>query len=150
MNIHYIGEDENVNGQAFQSLTAQAKLATNATLKTPNVQPGQLDILMIPGPPPGLKMSAETSHFVQQHAGHGTIILTICTGCFVAAQAGILDGLNASGPRALVPSLRKGYPKVVWDDKHRWVKSVSNHGKGEIWSSGMFDLLMIVHGDLWH
>lgn len=124
---------------SLQSLTAQAAIRTNADLKSLAVQPGNIDILFIPGPDPKHKHNGETLKFVNDHAQHGTTILVVCTGCFVAAEAGILNGRSASGPRALVPNLRKSYPAVTWDDKRRFVKDVvtrENRTIQELWTSG--------------
>lgn len=131
----------------FQSLTAQAKIKTTATLIDPEVQPGQIDVVLIPGPDPAHVHERGTLDFVRTHADHGTTVLVVCTGCYVAAEAGILDGLSASGPRALVPSLRKKYPAVTWDDQRRFVKNVPKKGalaRGEVWTSGMHVLVSVM------
>ncbi|KAF7887217.1 uncharacterized protein EAF02_003864 [Botrytis sinoallii] len=46
------------------------------------------------------------------------------------AQCGILKGLSASGPRALIPRLKKEFSDTKWVDDRRWVVD------GNIWSSG--------------
>jgi putative intracellular protease/amidase len=153
--IWYIGNTSNVGNQGSDlgsedikspdetglvRLTAQAKIKTNATLLDPDVQPGSIDILLIPGPDPGQVHEKSTLDFVKSHAKHGTTILIVCTGCFVAAEAGILNRRSASGPRALVPSLRKKYTAVDWDDQRRFVKDIT--GPGEVWSSGKLILLV--------
>jgi transcriptional regulator GlxA family with amidase domain len=120
-------------------LTAQARIKTTATLQNDAVQPGRIDILFIPGPDPASVHPQQTLQFVRGHADHGTTILTVCTGCFIAAEAGILNERRASAPRALVPGLRTKYPAVTWDDKKRFVKDVMSRDSGkshEIWSSG--------------
>lgn len=127
-------------------LTAQAKIKTTARLQDDTVQPGQIDILFIPGPDPAAEHEQQTLQFVREHAEHGTTILTVCTGCFIAAEAGILNQRSASGPRALVPSLRTKYPAVTWDDKRRFVKDVQTRKSGkshEIWSSGKWTRSLI-------
>lgn len=144
MKLSYIGQphqetEEADPGYRIQKLTAQAKIVVESTTEDSHVQPGQLDVLFIPGPPPDQKHGQQTLGFVRAHAAYGTTILTVCTGCYVAAQAGILDGRKASGPRALVSGLQRDYPKVSWDDNRRFVKDVKSDGKtsrGEIWSSG--------------
>lgn len=153
--IHYVGKQVMKQGSttaledrttkmfpesSLQAITAQAKIRTTATLADEKVQAGNIDVLLIPGPDPAHVHEQETLEFVRSHAEHGTTVLVVCTGCFVAAEAGILAGLTASGPRALVPNLRKKYPAVTWDDKRRFVKNVPRRDSrvtGEIWSSGM-------------
>ena len=139
--IWYIGQSSGSEENKFQNLTAQAAIRTTATLQEDGVQPGSIDILFIPGPDPRQKHEQETLDFVKAHAQHGTTILVVCTGCFIAAEAGILDNRSASGPRALVPNLRKKYTAVRWDDKRRYVKDVvSRDGEAqqELWTSGMY------------
>ena len=46
-------------------------------------------------------------------------------------QSGILTGKSASGPRALIPDLKKKFPTVKWVADKRWVTD------GNIWTSGM-------------
>ena len=76
--------------------------------------------------------------FVRAHAnwkgkdGERTDVLSVCTGCFLLGQSGVLKGRNASGPRAIVPMLRKKFPETNWIDDKRWVRD------GNIWSSGKF------------
>ncbi|KAK3717444.1 hypothetical protein LTR37_005834 [Vermiconidia calcicola] len=123
----------------LRGLTAQAYIKAEYSVTSPSVQPGQLDIVMIPGPEPGQQQSKQTLDFVRQHAKYGTTILVVCTGCYVAAQAGILDGRKASAPRALLPQLRKEFSLVKWDDQRRFVKdssTVSGQSEGELWTSG--------------
>ncbi len=129
---------EQINNN-LRGLTAQAYIKAEYSVTSPSVQPGQLDIVMIPGPPPGQQQSKQTLDFVRRHGKYGTTILVVCTGCYVAAQAGILDGRKASAPRALVPQLRKEFSLVKWDDQRRFVKdssTVSGQSEGELWTSG--------------
>ena len=89
-----------------------------------------LDILMIPGPDPfAYKPTDAINGFIKGHFESGTDVLVICTSMYAAAPAGIMKGRRATGPRALVPDLKKKFPDVVWEDK-RWVSD------GNLWSSG--------------
>ncbi|PVH99910.1 ThiJ/PfpI family protein [Periconia macrospinosa] len=109
--------------------TARLGLQINATLTDPKVAPGSLDILMIPGPPPGLKPEQEVLDFVRAHVEKGVELLTICSGVYVAAYAGVLDGKRATGTRGIQDHLDKEFPKVHWQDA-RYVRD------GKVWSSG--------------
>ena len=122
------------------SLTASAVLRISKTTDDVEVQPGKLDIILVPGPDPSTNFEEEPLAFLRAHAewkgenGERTDILCVCTGCFLLAQSGIMQGKSASGPRALVPRLRKEFPDTKWVDDRRWAVD------GSIWSSGMFSV----------
>lgn len=59
--------------------------------------------------------------------------MSVCTGIFVLASSGVLEGKEATGPRALVGELRGKWPGVRWVER-RWCRG----GGGRVWSSGMF------------
>jgi transcriptional regulator GlxA family with amidase domain len=82
-----------------------------------------LDILVIPG-------GYGTDQVVQNPGllewitrQHETAVLTtsVCTGAFVLAQAGLLDGKRATTHWATIESLRKSYPAIVTLDDERVV-----------------------------
>lgn len=90
-----------------------------------------LDILLIPGPDPwAYEPSEAVDGFIRGHFESGTDVLTVCTGAYPAAYAGIFNGRKVTAPRALVPELRKKFPEAKWEDK-RWVSD------GNLWSGGM-------------
>ncbi|KAF7944533.1 uncharacterized protein EAE97_005166 [Botrytis byssoidea] len=101
-------------------LTANAMLRISKTTIDNEVQPGMLDIVMVPGPDPRTVLDQDTRTFLKSHAewrgenGEKVDILSICTGIFLVAQSGILKGLSASGPRALIPRLKKEFPDTKW------------------------------------
>ena len=100
--------------------------------------------MLVPGPDPAMVFSEETLRFLRQHYewkgndGRKTDILSVCTGCLLLGQSGILNGKNASGPRAIVPKLQKMFPDTKWVGDKRWVKD------GNIWTSGGFDSFVII------
>lgn len=109
--------------------TARLGLAIDAGLDDTSVAPGKLDILMIPGPPPGMRPEEEVLQFVRAHVESGVDLLTICSGVFVAGYAGVLDGKRATGTRGVQDMLEKDFPRVKWEDK-RYIND------GKIWTSG--------------
>jgi len=131
--IHYISIPP--SGPHIE-LTASAFLRVSKTVLDEEVQPGMLDVLLVPGPDPALIFDEEVLEFVRGHTawkgvdGKRTDVLSVCTGCFVLAQSGVLKGKVASGPRAIVPALKKKFPDTKWVDDKRWVHD------GNIWSSG--------------
>ncbi|KAH7417164.1 PfpI endopeptidase-like protein [Cadophora sp. MPI-SDFR-AT-0126] len=131
--IHYIALPET---GTHVELTASAFLKVSKTIRDPEVQPGELNIILIPGPDPATIFGEDVLDFVRAHAawrgedGECIDILCICTGIYMLGQSGILKGKSASGPRALVPALKKKFPDVKWVDDKRWVTD------GNIWTSG--------------
>jgi len=131
--IYYISMPE--SGTHIE-LTAKAILEISKTTKDKEVQPGMLDILLVPGPSPATIFDAKVLDFVSGHAawrrsdGRSADILSVCTGCIILGQSEILKGKNASGPRGRMPKLRKDFPDTAWVDDKRWVK------EGSIWTSG--------------
>lgn len=119
-------------------LTASAFLRVSKTITDKEVQPGMLDIMMVPGPDPRIVSDEDTRAFLRSHAnwrgenGEKTDILSVCTGIFLMAQSGVLKGLSASGTRALIPRLKKEFSDTNWIDDRRWVVD------GNIWSSGKY------------
>ncbi|RMZ83945.1 hypothetical protein DV737_g1372, partial [Chaetothyriales sp. CBS 132003] len=116
------------------STTGKLNFQLTADITSSSVAPGTLDILVIPGPDPAARPSPAMTEFIRSHANADTTdILVICTGSFLAAHTGVLDGKTATGPRPLVEShLKKFFPKVNWTDDRRWVVDES----GKLWTSG--------------
>jgi hypothetical protein len=63
--IHYIAMPD--TGTHIE-LTANAFLRASKTIKDPDVQPGMLDIVLIPGPDPSKIFEEEVLQFVRAHA----------------------------------------------------------------------------------
>lgn len=116
------------------SLTSNTTLHPTASLTSPAVQPGQLDVLLIPGPDPSSIPSSETQSFIRAHAAIPTCdILTICTGIFPAGHSGILKDRTCTGPRGLLSKLRSDFPGAKFQEK-RWTRD------GNLWTSGLTTL----------
>jgi hypothetical protein len=115
-------------------LTSSARLVCTHHLSDPAVQPGQLDIVLVPGPDPatnydGLK---DATDWLAAHAARPeTDILSVCTGIYLCGAAGLLKGKKACGPRGLQGDLAKRFEGVQWlGEELRWVRD------GNLWSSG--------------
>ncbi|KAH6638387.1 ThiJ/PfpI family protein [Boeremia exigua] len=102
-------------------------LAATHTIYDSEVAPGNLDILLIPGTDPSAVLDEAILAFVRSHVADGVDLLAICTGVFVAAQAGVLNDRIATGPRGMLDRLSRAFPKVKWQDK-RYVTD------GNIWT----------------
>ncbi|KAF4314494.1 ThiJ/PfpI [Botryosphaeria dothidea] len=128
MKVSYIHE----GGEGLFPLTGQVKIAVTHSLTTAP----PLDILVIPGPPPKDVANPAVDEFIQSTVAHGTTILSICTGVFPLAAAGVLEGRTATAPVGLLPMLRAAHPNVKWESARRFEKSAGGDGKSEIWTSG--------------
>ena len=82
--------------------TANVGLHVDCGLGNERVRPGRLDVLFIPGPPPGMHIPREVCEFVRRHVEAGVDLLTVCSGVFVAAASGVLDGRMATGTRGVM------------------------------------------------
>lgn len=109
--------------------TSSAGLRVNASLDDAGSAPGRLDILLVPGPDPATIYSEDVKRFLKAHAENKTAVMSVCTGIFPMACAGVVKGKKATGPRALLPELWRKFPETQWEDR-RWVHD------GNVWTSG--------------
>ncbi|KAF4975413.1 hypothetical protein FZEAL_7792 [Fusarium zealandicum] len=112
--------------------TAGLTVRATHTWEDKAVAPGQLDIVVVPGPDPTSTFEEGATEWLRkQYHTKGVDVLCICTGVFLCGAAGILEGKNVSGPRGLQDELAKRFPGVkLVGDKYRWVQD------GNFWSSG--------------
>ncbi|KAH7328396.1 ThiJ/PfpI family protein [Stachybotrys elegans] len=98
----------------------------------PEVAPGKLDIVLVPGPDPKDQFEKPALDWLKaQSEAEGVDVLSVCTGIYICAAAGIVDGKLVSGPRGLQDDLVKKFPGIqLVGDNHRWVQD------GNFWSSG--------------
>ncbi|KAL1841600.1 hypothetical protein VTJ49DRAFT_6910 [Mycothermus thermophilus] len=131
MQISYIST---LQPGSFIPLTAQVKVPCTHHFSDPAVAPGQLDVILVPGPDPALDFSAfkDATSWLAAHAARPeTDILSICTGILIVGEAGILKGKKACGPRGMQDELTKRFEGVKWvGEELRWVRD------GNVWSSG--------------
>lgn len=128
--IHYIGSVK--AGETIKLTSNETIVATNR-FSDPEVAPGKLDIILVPGPDPTTKFPEDSIAWLRaQGDTPGVDILSVCTGIFICGQAGLLRGKNVCGPRALQDMIRaKGFgEKALLGDKYRWIQD------GNFWSSG--------------
>lgn len=126
VSIYYIAPNKTI------PFTAELSALASHDLSHPDVQPGKLDVLLVPGPDPHATWDEPTLEFVRGHSREeGTDILSVCTGISICAAAGITDGKTVCGPRGIQDELKKKYPQTKFvGEKYRWIQD------GNFWSCG--------------
>ncbi|RYP50165.1 hypothetical protein DL768_004282 [Monosporascus sp. mg162] len=121
MEIHWVSE----TGEAPARLTSGINLIpTDSYESCP-----PLDIVLIGAQPNLDKHSEADLAFIRKSFADCSAFITICGGVMAPMQAGILQGKSATGPRIMLPMLRRTNPGVDWQEK-RWVRD------GKLWTSG--------------
>ncbi|KAL7628678.1 hypothetical protein AAE478_000193 [Parahypoxylon ruwenzoriense] len=129
--VSYIGT---VRAGGHIKVTSNERIVATHHYSDPEVAPGKLDIVLIPGPDPfaGFDKGAVQWLAAQGARTNDVDILSVCTGIFLVGEAGLLKGRTACGPRGVQGLIKaKGYgEKELVGDKYRWVQD------GNLWSSG--------------
>ena len=91
---------------------------------------GEIDTLLVPGVLPGkVHLSPELLDWFRGHASKCRRVGSICTGAYIMAQAGLLDGKRAATHWAFVNEFSSRFPKVSIDGNPIWIRD------GNIYSS---------------
>lgn len=92
----------------------------------------EIDVLVVPGGVVTRELDrAEVAAWIYATAGRSELTVSICTGSFLLARAGLLDGLEATTHWEDVDDMRTRFPKVTvfaraglrWVDAGRFVTS---------------------------
>ncbi|KAI8625143.1 ThiJ/PfpI family protein [Xylariaceae sp. FL1651] len=129
VSIFYITSPES---KPMIPLTANMAIRATHDITDPEVQPGKLDIVLVPGPDPASKWDQPVLDFLRAHSKcETTDVLSVCTGILLCGAAGLLEDRTACGPRGLQDLIQKKHPtaKLV-GEKYRWIQD------GNFWSSG--------------
>jgi transcriptional regulator GlxA family with amidase domain len=71
------------------------------------------DILVVPGGERDFATAhPETGAWIKQAAGKAQIVMSVCTGAFILADLGLLDGLDAITWYGAAKALQKRYPAI--------------------------------------
>jgi putative intracellular protease/amidase len=82
----------------------------------------QADILLVPGGHvDDAERNAPTLAFIKAHAAKAEHVLSVCTGSFVLAAAGLLDGKTATTFHRSFDGMAQRYPDVEVVRDRRWV-----------------------------
>ena len=84
-----------------------------------------IDILVLPGGKgtPAAASRAELIAWIQKQHATSTMTLSVCTGVFLLAEAGLLDGLRATTHWASLTRLAAEYPNIRVESEKRWVEN---------------------------
>ncbi|KAK6226712.1 ThiJ/PfpI family protein [Colletotrichum tabaci] len=119
--------------QNLLQLTAGVKMQATHDISHPDVQPGKLDIVLVPGPDPNASWDDGVLGFLRGHAEQKEVtdVLSVCTGVFLCGAAGLLKEKTVCGPRGIQDLLRKRFPETEFvGEKYRWYRD------GNFWSCG--------------
>ena len=94
----------------------------------------QYDILIIPGGQGRKKAmyDAEVLKFVKDKMNGLSFLCSVCTGAFVLAEAGVINGLKATTHHTALDELQRYYPDVEVLEK----RVVKNDTEPKIWLAG--------------
>ncbi|KAI0197970.1 class I glutamine amidotransferase-like protein [Astrocystis sublimbata] len=102
----------------------------------------ELDVLLLGGPnPEHFQLDPTYAEFIRRHVASGKLVFTTCTGAYVAAQAGVLDGKNATINHMEIEWVKKRFPQVKWTMEKQWMVD------GNIWtgSGAVAGMDMVAH-----
>lgn len=85
---------------------------------------GGFDVLLIPGGIGTRKEMANPEFLAElkRLAEASRIVATVCTGSFLLARTGLLDGRRATSNKRAFQLVKSNAPKVEWIAKARWVE----------------------------
>jgi transcriptional regulator GlxA family with amidase domain len=90
----------------------------------------QLDTLLVAGQQtPGQASTPGFVEILRQAARQARRVASLCTGAFLLAEAGLLDGKRATTHWALARELQRGYPKLRVEEDRIFIN------EGKIWTS---------------
>jgi len=110
LQVQLVGHAKGVAVQSFNG----AELKTHAAFS--DFADTRADVLFVPGGGgtyvDAIKKDNDLRAFVQQQAEHAKWIASVCTGAFVLANAGLLDGVRATTHWMFLAQLQQEYPNV--------------------------------------
>ena len=126
--IDYAGPWEAFGEAGFKVFTVAEKIAPISATFGQKIVPDytfanspEADVLLVPGGGVrGAVQNAELIKWVQKNAGTSKHVMSVCTGAFILAKAGLLDGLGATTVSHAIGDLAKAAPttKVVSDQRY--------------------------------
>ena len=131
--IHYVSA---VQPGETTPLTAGLSIVVTDHYSSPDVAPGRLDVVLVPGPDPNERWERGVLDWLKsQDDSEGTDVLSVCTGIYLCGAAGLLKkGRKAAGPRALQDDIKKRFGEDLDLVGHelRWVQDRNFWSSGEL------------------
>jgi putative intracellular protease/amidase len=127
--IDYAGPWEAFGEAGFKVFTVAEKMTPIAATFGQKINPDYTfanspaaDVLLVPGGSVyGAVQNAELIKWVQKNAQTSKQVMSVCTGAFILAKAGLLDGLTATTISHAIDDLAKASPKTKVVDNQRYV-----------------------------
>jgi putative intracellular protease/amidase len=126
--IDYSGPWEVFGEAGFKVFTVAEKAEPITTVFSQKVIPDytfenspKADILLVPGGGVGAATNnPKLIKWIQDNAKDSTYVMSVCTGAFLLAKAGLLDGLTATTVSGGIDALGRAAPeaKVVYDQRY--------------------------------
>ncbi|MGX1777590.1 GlxA family transcriptional regulator [Nocardia brasiliensis] len=106
--------DVRMCGDATTALAAGQQLFALGT-RWPLETAEQADVVIVPGAESMLSPDPRMSETLRAAAAHGAVVASICTGAFLLADSGLLDGLRATTHWRLADLFAARYPRIDVD-----------------------------------
>ncbi|EGN96516.1 hypothetical protein SERLA73DRAFT_184586 [Serpula lacrymans var. lacrymans S7.3] len=129
--ITYAGDSTAVTPDAGPTFAVEKKNTYEELLGSGE----QFDMILVPGASPKVSFSENDpiARFIRQQSSGAKYILSVCTGAWRLAEAGVLKGKRATSNKATWPG-NPVDPSIEWVKKARWVVNGQNSGQ-ELWTS---------------
>jgi transcriptional regulator GlxA family with amidase domain len=95
-----------------QLVTSSSGLGLAAAADLREISPAGIDTLVVPGGDGTARPDAELIGWLREHGPQARRTASVCTGAFLLAAAGLLDGRNATTHWAYADSLARQFPAV--------------------------------------
>lgn len=85
-----------------------------------------IDVLIIPGGVVDAEMTQRpVIDWIKRNAADSSLTASVCTGAFLLAAAGLLDGKTATTHWEDIPDLRARFPRVTVVEDRRWIDAAT-------------------------
>ena len=83
-----------------------------------------LDVLIVPGGVHTAELAKpQVIDWIRSESESAELVASVCTGAFLLAEAGLLDGLTVTTHREDIPELRLSYPSLEVEENVRWLRA---------------------------